>query len=165
VPRLIQVVGENQSYQAQRFKSTDIPEDVEVHVEPNSTLPKSKARIKEELYSLWDRQILTDPRLLLRLTEYGNMNEVFADLELDTAQALRENEKMAKGEEARVEDYQNHAVHIAEHNRYRKTVAYEKLPDQVKELFARHVAEHQQFLAQLQAQQSEKPEKGGAING
>lgn len=165
VPRLIQVVGENQSYEARQFKSTDIPEDVEVHVEPNSTLPKSKARIKEELYSLWDRQILTDPRLLLRLTEYGNMNEVFADLELDTAQALRENEKMAKGEEARVEDYQNHAVHIAEHNRYRKTVAYEKLPDQVKELFARHVAEHQQFLAQLQAQQPEKPEKGGAING
>lgn len=162
VPRMMHVLGENQSYEARVFKSTDIPEDVEVQVEPNSTLPKSKAKLKEELYGLWDRQILTDPRLLLRLTDYGNTQEVFIDLELDTSQALRENERLSKGEEVKVEDFHNHTVHVTEHNRYRKTAAFEKLPDKVKEMFAKHVQEHMGYLAQAQAQQSGE---GGGVGG
>jgi Txe/YoeB family toxin of Txe-Axe toxin-antitoxin module len=116
-------------------------------------MPKSKARLKEELLALWDRGILTDPRLVVRATEYGTMEEVLVDLELDTAQAVRENERMARGELVKVEDFHNHMVHIMEHNRFRKTEEYEKLPDNIKEVFARHVEEHKRFIPPEQVQQ------------
>lgn len=150
VPRLIRVMGENNTWMVRHFKAKDIPPDADVRVEPGSTLPKSKAKLKEELYALWDRKVVRDPRLLIRLADYGNLQEVFGDLELDTSQALRENDKMAKGGQVAVEDFHNHAVHIVEHNKFRKTVEYEKLKSETKELFARHVREHQDFIQQEQ---------------
>lgn len=158
VPRMIRVVGKNGEYEAKQFKAADIPVDVQVIVEPNSTMPKSKAKLKEELLALWDRGILTDPRLVARATEYGTMEEVLVDLELDTAQAIRENERMARGEYVKVEDFHNHAVHIVEHNRFRKTEEYEKLPNNVKEVFARHVEEHKKFIPLTQPEQKKKRE-------
>lgn len=156
VPRLIRVLGENNSWEVKQFKAEDIPADADVRVESGSTLPKSKSRLKEELYALWDRKILRDPRLLLRLADYGNLQEIFGDLELDTSQALRENDKMVKGNAVEVEDFHNHLIHIVEHNKFRKTVEYEKLNPKVKELFARHVSKHENFIQQQQ-------QKGGEL--
>jgi hypothetical protein len=51
-----------------------------------------------------------------------------------------------------VHDWDNHAVHVEVHNRFRKSQTFELLPDAVKEEFQKHIALHQQAL-QAQAMQ------------
>lgn len=51
-----------------------------------------------------------------------------------------------------VHDWDNHAVHIEVHNRFRKSQTFELLPDSIKEEFQRHIALHQQ-AAQAQMMQ------------
>jgi hypothetical protein len=51
-----------------------------------------------------------------------------------------------------VHDWDNHAVHIEVHNRFRKSQTFELLPDAVKEEFQKHIALHQQALQAQQMQ-------------
>src|SRR5690606_11156527 len=154
VPRVLRILGDNATWETMLFKASDVPIEADVRVEPGSTLPKSEIYQQEFLMQLWAAGVITDPRLLLRLTKFGNMEEIYNDMELDTQQAQRENNKMANGEPAQVEDYQNHAIHILEHNRFRKTVQYEALPPERKEVFRQHVAEHEAIM-QILAQRSQ----------
>ena len=52
-----------------------------------------------------------------------------------------------------VHDYDNHAVHIEVHNRFRKSQSFETLDDAVKAEFQKHIAMHQAALQQQQAEQ------------
>ncbi|BCV23295.1 hypothetical protein [Gelria sp. Kuro-4] len=158
IPRVIRILGTNNQREVALFKAEDIPPDADVRVEAGSTLPKSMVQQQQFLLDLWDRRIINDPRLVLRLTQYGSTEEVFNEIELDSSQALRENDRMAAGVYAEVEDFHNHAVHIAEHNRFRKTVDFERLAPERRELFKQHVDKHKQFLAEAQ-------QGGGALNG
>jgi hypothetical protein len=49
-------------------------------------------------------------------------------------------------------DFDNHVIHLSEHNKFRKTAQFEQLPDQIKMLFAQHCMGHQQFAQQAQMQ-------------
>lgn len=51
-----------------------------------------------------------------------------------------------------VHDWDNHAVHVEVHNRFRKSQTFELLPDPVKEEFQKHIALHQQALQAQQMQ-------------
>jgi hypothetical protein len=43
-------------------------------------------------------------------------------------------------------DYDNHAVHIEVHNRFRKSQSFDLLSDSVKAEFQKHIQSHQQAL-------------------
>lgn len=60
-----------------------------------------------------------------------------------------------------VNDWDNHAVHVEIHNRFRKSQAYQLLSDVVKAEFQKHIAMHQQVLQmqQMQAMQMQQPEQ------
>lgn len=68
-----------------------------------------------------------------------------------------------------VNDWDNHEVHIEKHNNYRKTQAYESLPDEVKELFQEHVEQHMAMIQEQMMQQMEMQmgmgEEGGEEGG
>lgn len=49
-----------------------------------------------------------------------------------------------------VNTYDNHAVHIMVHNDYRKSQAFENLPEHIKELFEQHVNQHIASLEMMQ---------------
>lgn len=82
-----------------------------------------------------------------------------------------------------VNSYDNHAVHILYHNRYRKTQAFENAPDEAKKIFEEHVQQHQLALqagvqptlpgtsdgafegyAQTDASNNQQPQGGGVPN-
>jgi len=52
-----------------------------------------------------------------------------------------------------VDDFDIHEIHLEEHNRYRMSQEYETLPDEIKQEFQKHVAEHEQYLQQAIAMQ------------
>ena len=51
-----------------------------------------------------------------------------------------------------VHDYDNHAVHIEVHNRFRKSQSFETLPDVVRAEFQKHIAMHEAALQQKMMQ-------------
>jgi len=140
------------------FKGSDIPPDAQVKVKVDLKPEEIDEREEQRLYTLFDRGVVQDPRLLVRLLKYGSQEEVFRDLDLDEAQVDRENEKMLKGIAVEPEDFHNHAVHIVQHNRFRKTEEYEMLSQEVKALFSQHIQKHQQFTQQVKG-----GEQGGGI--
>jgi len=145
------------------IRGSDIPPDAQVKVTIDLETAPPSAEEEKRLFALFDRGIIQDPRLLVRLLKYGSKEEMFTDADLDEAQAQRENARMAEGVAVMPEDFHNHMLHLIEHNRFRKTEAYEQLPPERKELFARHVAVHQQFLQAVQ-QQSQRVAEGGEVS-
>lgn len=62
-------------------------------------------------------------------------------------------------------EYDNHAVHVEVHNRFRKSQSFELLPDAIKQEFQKHIGLHQQALQmqamqQMQMQMAKNPEQG-----
>lgn len=55
-------------------------------------------------------------------------------------------------------DFQNHEIHIEQHNLFRKSEKYNKLPPEVQEMVNAHVAEHEQAIAQMAANIPPNPE-------
>lgn len=47
-----------------------------------------------------------------------------------------------------VRDFQNHQLHIYNHNLFRKTTDYDNLPPQAQKMVDAHIAEHEQFIQQ-----------------
>lgn len=56
-----------------------------------------------------------------------------------------------------VNDWDNHAVHVEIHNRFRKSQAYQLLGDVVKKEFQKHITIHENALAAQQMQQMQQP--------
>jgi hypothetical protein len=52
-----------------------------------------------------------------------------------------------------VHDYDNHAVHVEVHNRFRKSQSFELLPDAVKAEFEKHISMHKSAIQQQQMQE------------
>jgi hypothetical protein len=64
----------------------------------------------------------------------------------DVAFATRENHLMASGEPRVPRMWDDHAKHLAEHNRYRKSKSYDGLTDEGKEIFRLHLEGHQRMV-------------------
>lgn len=162
MPRFISISGDEHG--SALFKGSDIPENAQVRVIVKDK--KTPMELQQDLnfaMALADRGIIQDPRTLIKVySQDSDLSEVMMDVELDTKQAQRENDKLKEGIRVPVEEWHNHVVHRLEHNRFRKTAEYEQLPQKAKKAFAEHDAMHQQFLAQLQEQQ--KPGKSGKEN-
>jgi hypothetical protein len=52
-----------------------------------------------------------------------------------------------------VHDYDNHAVHIEIHNRFRKSQSFETMPEEIRAEFAKHIAMHEAALQQKMMQE------------
>jgi hypothetical protein len=74
----------------------------------------------------------------------------------------RENTKLAAGQPIEPNPWDNHAAHIALHNRFRKGQQFEMLPEEIRELFAQHVQMHEQMHFQQQAVAMLGDPSGGA---
>lgn len=147
-PRTMRIVGPDRSSKVVQFYGKDIPEDADVYVEAGSSLPKSTVAKQQMLLDLWNAGVIRDPSVMLKLLEFGNLEDLYHDADLDIDQATRENDMMQQGIMPVVEDFHVHELHIREHNRFRKTEKYEQLPAEIKAIFAQHVAQHQTFLGQ-----------------
>lgn len=163
-PRKGRIIGPNNEVEWIEFSGKDIPEDVDVVVQAGSSLPPSRVARQEFVMQLWGAGIIRDPRVVLRLLEFGNVEGLYEDINLDTAQAQRENEMLKQGQPVEVEDFHNHDIHIYEHDKFRKTAEYDTLPPEIKQLFRQHVEAHRQAMLQAAlGGMTAPPEPGGPM--
>jgi len=186
--RIIKVVGKDGSFDALTLQASDLRGNSDIVVEAGSALPMSKAARQALLMDLMKMGFI-DPQKGLEMMEMGGVQKLYEELQVDMAQARRENLKMSainpqmmsqflqtfvardpntsqpiglydpntqqpldpsQGQApppmVPVNTWDNHAVHIEAHNRFRKGQQFENLPPEVKAIFEEHVSMHQRAM-------------------
>ena len=107
----------------------------------------------------------SDKELVLDSLYLALPDQPFEDMLVDKRSAERENEKLLEvarliaevGPNAvpavatqlpMVRDFEDHRVHMEEHDKVRKSPEYETLPQQAQQLIDAHVAQHKKYAAQ-----------------
>lgn len=140
--RLIKIVGTDEAFDAQEFKGSDLRGNTDLRVESGSALPKSKAAKQAFITDLIKMGVIP-PDQGLEMLDLNGIDKILDDVMADKRQAQRENMLMAKGSPVSVNEWDNHALHIQVHNRYRKSQSFDLLPDDQKISFQNHVKTHQ----------------------
>lgn len=139
--------------QVREFKAREADPGIQYRVSMGNGLGHTKAGRQEALYNLWDRGILQeDPVRMLKLLDVGGPLPLTSDAR-DTMLARNENFDMARGTAVVPNSWDNHPIHIKEHNDFRKTNAFKLLGNREKALFEFQVRTHEAlFLRELEKQ-------------
>jgi hypothetical protein len=96
-PRLLKIMGSSGSVQVKKFKNSDISGGFSFHCEPASGLPRTRAGKQARIEWMLQNQ-LADPRQALKMLDVADSQGLLARLQADEDMALREHEKLKKGE-------------------------------------------------------------------
>jgi hypothetical protein len=164
-PRIIKIVGQDGFFDSMTFKGSSLRGNTDIRVEAGSALPISKAAKQAFIMDLMKMQFI-DPATGLEVMEMGGIAKIYEAVQVDVRQAQRENLKMSQitaqamqmmqmqqmqadpmaaqmpPTVVEVNSWDNHDIHIATHNKYRKSQAFEALDDAAKSQFEQHVQMH-----------------------
>lgn len=137
----------------------------------DAVAPTSRAAQLQKGLLLLDKGVFGNPldpgtmRRFLRFVDMPGGADIEDAIDEDVAKAQRQNHEMALGKVAIPEKWDNHATHIAEINRFRKTPRYEQLPPEYQELFELKAQTHETLSAEEAAQQVLKGVVSPALAG
>ncbi len=164
VPRTVTINRKHSHPEVFDFIGTMLSGIGGVECQAGSALPRSKAAKQQFMMDLYSMGIEQDTRKVKEMLELGQGEP--EEWEVDMDQAERENDRMEQGHSAPVEDWFNHAAHLAVHRRYMKSPDFEALPPNIQEVYRVHDKLHQRFLTgAAQAQQMGVPVPGQSIPG
>lgn len=181
LPRTVKITGIDGSWDAAMFKGADLRGNTDIRIEAGSALPTSKAA-KQALITDWMKLGFIEPTQGMAILDMGGITKLYEAVQIDEAQARRENLKMQNCDPVLIEQmfqlptdpmtgepipqvdpvsgkpllpdpvipvntWDNHAIHIDIHNRFRKSQAYETLDPGVQLLFEVHVQKHMEAIA------------------
>lgn len=145
--RTVTLRGDAGAPSTRQFTGKMLAGQTRVYIDPNTTQPVSKAAMQAFAKDLWDRQIITDPEVYARLAFLPPdfMGEV---IDADVAAARYENALMSIGTVVVPQQFEDHAKHIAEHNRDRKSRGYRYQSDPIRKVKDLHVQAHEVMAAE-----------------
>lgn len=135
------------------WSAEDLCEHPVVHVPMDAVQPRSKAAVQDVMLKL----ATTFPTMFAQL----GPAQMAAILEVDDVAAFThisdphienanwENARMAAGADetvVEITDWQPHAIHIVEHNRFRASASYRDADDQTRKFIDVHVQAHEKLL-------------------
>lgn len=161
-PREAVVITDSGVPVQRRWTGLHLRGQTRVVVPLENVLPHSRAANQAWVMDILQKApgtIPPNPALLARLLEMPNASDFDELVDIDVVEAERENALMASGEIPWCGDrpfpmpFDNHAVHIAEHNRMRKSPAYINADPDVRRIVDAHVKAHEMLnLVQVQGQ-------------
>lgn len=164
-PRAVRIVGSNRELDVMYWTASQLNSD-DVIVENTSALSETPAQRRQMVFDLINTGIFMRPETnpftdegkqkILELLEYGHWENNHDDeRNLQISRARRENASMMNIDQVAVQDFDNHELHIKEHNKFRMQPEYEKLlaseiGPYVDIIMREHLAQHYQALAEQQ---------------
>lgn len=167
---IVQVYSREGVPEVQRFKSETWKPGMRVVTTMGSGLARSRAARQQQTIELWREGILRDPELVSELLEIP-MPTLIPHKAEDIRLARNENHELAKNTAIEPNSWDEHGIHIREHNKYRKTAEYVGLDSDAKKKFEHHVTRHEALqIEQLQkdvqlAQLAQGTQPGAAPGG
>lgn len=133
------------------FRGTDLTTNI--RIVPGSAMPRSRAAMQAMILDMFERNAIIDdmgmpdPQKLFRLLRDSlPLEGVADDQNLDLDRARRENIRMAGGEPIAAMHWENHKLHMMEHNRYRKSERFYQLSPEIQKVFDQHVMIHMNYM-------------------
>lgn len=156
--RTFSLRGPANTPQVRQFTGKMLHGQTRVYVDPDTTRPVSEAARQAFAKDLWDRKIIQDPGVYARLARVPArfMEEV---IDADVAAAHYENQLLSIGQPILPRDFENHATHIAEHNRFRKSRAYRAADRMIAELIDTHIQAHETMAHEEYGRQQGRAEE------
>ena len=182
--RMIKVTGRDHEYEVFAFKGSDLRGNTDVAVKRQSSLPESRVLRNQEVMNRYSQGLYGEPndpevrRHVMSMLDDAVVDDLYGDTKLDEMYARYENNTLmgANITDMKVNAYDNHAIHMQEHNHFRKTLDYQKVKlnnpkafMEMEAIFETHTMQHQIFLKQLEVQMIERQQaiegKGGKSSG
>lgn len=140
VPEVVKWSGKELQGQTQAF----VPED--------AILPRSRAAMQAMAEKMVQMGLIQDIETYVALVELPGQHELLDRSRPDAAKARRENSLMAIKQVCIPADFDDHTIHIAEHNVFRKSARYERMSPELRNIVDTHIQAHQTMAAELAGQ-------------
>ncbi|MGZ6570462.1 MAG: portal protein [Solirubrobacteraceae bacterium] len=145
-----------------RLMTTKLDAGMRIRVTMGTGLSSSRAARQEQLFNLWDQGIITDREIMAELLDLP-ISSVSPSNAFDIRTARNENLTIAGGIAVTPNSWDNHEIHLREHNDYRKTVDYQMLDENTKNMFEMHCELHDQLEIQQLGKQLQKQSMAAAV--
>lgn len=146
--RSFTVVGRNAAFEAQVFSAASTHGSVNFKIVPGSGAPLSRSAKQALIMELIKMGAIPVGKGLQYLA-MGDAAKLYEEMQIDTAQAERENVQLSKGLEIEVLPLYNHIQHIQSHDDAVKRQEFKTLPEEIQMLHNFHTYTHLQILATL----------------
>lgn len=148
--KMVAVYSREAVPEIKKFRAGKMAAGFRVRTTQTTGLARSRSAKQDLLFKLIELGVLRDPELIAEQLDMPlpqMVNHAAADVRL----ARNENIDLAKGTAVVPSSWDDHVVHLREHNTYRKTREYQLLPTETKQKLEHHCQTHETMqLAQLQ---------------
>lgn len=145
--RTIRTLGENNTFEVFEFTKASINGNTDLQISAGSATPRSTAAKQAFITEMMDKGYIT-PQQGLRYMDMAETTRMYEELQVSARQAQRENLRMMLGDNLGTNTWDEDAIHIQEHDLYRRRQSFENATPQVKQIFEQHVNTHTQRIAQ-----------------
>lgn len=154
------------------FSGDDLSSQPDVRVVRGSTIPTSRALRRQDILNAYSQGLMGNPQdpsvkeMVLGELEYGNNSDIWKDYRLDMGQISEVIETIKHGGSPEFNKLDNHALHIIQLNRFRKSDSYQELDPQEKNMVEFLLDEHAKAATQFanpQLQQQIQNTKNGLM--
>ena len=140
----------------------DLHGQTDVHVPLDAVMPRSRAAQMEFAKNALQMGLIPEGDVVAfaTLAEMPGRSDILSALSPDTQRARRENAGFAASAQQIPVPWDDHQLHINEHNKFRKTVQYEMLSAKDREAIEDHIQAH----VTLAAEEAGRGRAAGAID-
>jgi len=114
----------------------------------DAVMPRNRAAMLAFARELYDRQMIKDPAHFAQVADLANQDQFLEALDPDMSKAKRENHLFTLGDPVLPRDFDDHQLHIAAHNDFRKTIRYEAMSEKMRKLVDSHIQAHETMAAE-----------------
>lgn len=147
-PRKIYNLGDDGKSSVIWLAKTDLRNHTSVHVEVESLFPDLRGRKRQSLLDLWDRRVITDPKMFLRAYRFGNFDEIIDKEEKLQDSIYLDIQMIKKGKQPEIHPFQNHLMYVQKLSDFAQTPEFLRLIPERKELFLQNLQAHLQLIMQ-----------------
>lgn len=104
LPRQVKVTGKDGFYNVISFRGSDLRDNTDIRIEAGSSLPTSKAAKQAFLMDMMTQGFIP-PEKGLELMDMGGVQRLYEEIQVDAAQASRENMRMAAVTQEQMSEY------------------------------------------------------------
>lgn len=145
--RQIRVIGQNNQFETLILSQETLKGNTTWVVEAGSAIPRSRAAKQAFIMEL-GKMGWIPPQKALQYLDMAETGKLYEETQVDSRQAQRENLYLKLGKQVPPNLWDNHLVHIMEHDGFRKREVYESLDPMLQQSFEMHVQGHKIMLAQ-----------------
>lgn len=170
MPRKLKMSNKGTQYTITELKGDMLKGNTDVYVIRGSTLPGSKTLKRQEIMNAYGQGLLGDPldprvkEKVLGMIEFGDVQDLWEDYALDQAQIKKGMDALCAGEEVIVSQFDNHAMWLAELNKFRKSGKFADAPLPIQDAIVTQMYERLDAMADLTAPPPPPPEATPSLN-